>query len=117
MGRTIKVIIPDKDYDRIMSEHPNIEDDIREFLGCSEKLTTDREYAIKKIESFEPGTIFSFRDVFANSPRALTAANARMVRCLCRELNLAERYGYDPELKVKTYRRIDNGNKRYERNK
>ena len=110
MGRVIKVIVPDKDYDRIMQEHPNIEEDIRQYLGCSETLTTDREYAIDKIRSFAPGTIFSFRDVFDNSPRELTSPNARLVRCVCRELKLAERYGYDSTLKVKTYRRLNDVN-------
>jgi len=111
MSHIIKVILSDKDYARIQKAHPDIERDIREFLGCTDHVLTDREWVVAKIRSFEIGTEFSYRDVFDNEYDKLTVSNAKMVRNVCKQYKFAECLGYNDILKLRMYRRIEEGTK------
>lgn len=107
MSRTIKIILTDKDYARIHEVYPNIEQAVREFLGCTETIVTDREFAVEKISSYTTGTHFSYRDVFNNDPECMNTAHAKLVRSVCRDHGLAVCVGYDELSKVKIYERTE----------
>ena len=114
MSRVIKIVVDDSDYSRLVAEHGNmlgIVNAIYQSLGIQSHEMTDVEFIMKQIESFPVGYQFTYREIFHDYPEKQVAANAKIVRRLCKDSNLVECVGYDKSDKVRTYRRIEGDSK------
>lgn len=106
MSRIIKIYLKDTDYNRIYNEHGDIATYMYQLLGCQSDNTSLEKYISDKIKSFEIGKEFSYRDIFDNDPEKMTAANARLVRYICRCSDFAECLRYDSADRTRIYRRV-----------